>query len=286
MRADLTFEMPPGRIASSTSSFGASRTASQDGEALAQPHVGDVAVAVVGRLREDGEDQLVERLRGAAARPACRRPRAGGRGSRRTRARGPCADGHRRAAYRQVGLSPHQSRCSIRYSCAEVGPMTLLGSRAATDCPATADLDTRKSGTTPAPRHQGSAGGPATHRDRLGTPSAPPGAGGSVMPHAPRRARALHAHIAARLSFAAAAPAAQAGGPRIDRWRARVDPRDQPRTRLATASAALRGQPPPGPRRRRALAQMLRGGLLRPRRVLRSACAATCASAASARRSR
>ena len=29
MRTDLTFEIPPGRIASSTSSFGASRTASQ-----------------------------------------------------------------------------------------------------------------------------------------------------------------------------------------------------------------------------------------------------------------
>ena len=30
IRADLTFEIPPGRIASSTSSTGASRTASQE----------------------------------------------------------------------------------------------------------------------------------------------------------------------------------------------------------------------------------------------------------------
>ena len=30
MRSDLTFEIPPGRIAASTSSFGASRTASHE----------------------------------------------------------------------------------------------------------------------------------------------------------------------------------------------------------------------------------------------------------------
>ena len=42
-------------------SRGASRTALPGREALAQPQVGDVAVAVVGRLRQDGEDQLVER---------------------------------------------------------------------------------------------------------------------------------------------------------------------------------------------------------------------------------
>ena len=60
MRTDLTFEIPPGRIASSTSSFGASRTASQLPKRVAQAQERDVAVAVVGRLREDGEDQLVE----------------------------------------------------------------------------------------------------------------------------------------------------------------------------------------------------------------------------------
>ena len=60
MRCDLTFEMPPGRIASSTSSTGASRTASQLPNRSPQPHERDVAVAVVGRLREHGEDQLVE----------------------------------------------------------------------------------------------------------------------------------------------------------------------------------------------------------------------------------
>ena len=62
MRADLTFEMPPGRIASSTSSSGASRTAVQLGKRVAQAQERDVAVAVVRRLREHGQDQLVERL--------------------------------------------------------------------------------------------------------------------------------------------------------------------------------------------------------------------------------
>ena len=66
MRADLTFEMPPGRIASSTSASGASRTCSHVGEALAQAQVGDVAVAVVGRLREHRQDQLGDRVRRAA----------------------------------------------------------------------------------------------------------------------------------------------------------------------------------------------------------------------------
>ena len=61
MRADLTLEMPPGRIAASTS---VERRVAHRGparEARAQPQEGDVAVAVVRRLREDGEDQLVER---------------------------------------------------------------------------------------------------------------------------------------------------------------------------------------------------------------------------------
>ena len=60
MRADLTFEMPPGRIASSTSSIGRLADGLPAREALAQPQEGDVAVAVVRRLREHGEDQLVE----------------------------------------------------------------------------------------------------------------------------------------------------------------------------------------------------------------------------------
>ena len=70
MRADLTFEIPPGRIAASTSAFGASRTSAQLAEPRAQAQEGDVAVAVVGRLAEHGEDQLVERL------PVRRRGRA------------------------------------------------------------------------------------------------------------------------------------------------------------------------------------------------------------------
>ena len=70
IRADLTFEMPPGRIASSTSALGASRTAAQLPKRLRSAEEGDVAVAVVGRLREDGEDQLVEAL------PVRRRERA------------------------------------------------------------------------------------------------------------------------------------------------------------------------------------------------------------------
>ena len=43
------------------------------GEARAQAQVGDVAVAVVGRLREDGQDQLLEPLAVRRARPAGRR---------------------------------------------------------------------------------------------------------------------------------------------------------------------------------------------------------------------
>ena len=62
IRADFTFEMPPGRIASSTSSSGASRTASQRREALAQAQVRDVAVAVVRGLRQDRQDELGDRV--------------------------------------------------------------------------------------------------------------------------------------------------------------------------------------------------------------------------------
>ena len=69
MRADLTFEMPPGRIASSISSSGASRTASQLVEALAQAQERDVAVAVVRRLRQDGQHELGERVAVRRLRP-------------------------------------------------------------------------------------------------------------------------------------------------------------------------------------------------------------------------
>ena len=62
MRTDLTFEIPPGRIASSTSATGASRTCSQRRQALAQAQVGDVAVAVVGRLREHRQHELGDRI--------------------------------------------------------------------------------------------------------------------------------------------------------------------------------------------------------------------------------
>ena len=62
MRTDLAGESPPGRIAASTSSTGASRTARQSREAGRAAQVGDVAVAVVGRLREDGQDQLGDRV--------------------------------------------------------------------------------------------------------------------------------------------------------------------------------------------------------------------------------
>ena len=72
---------PPRRIASSTSSTGASRTSSQAGKRSRRRGVGEVAVAVVGVLREDRHDQLVDRV---AVRPVdrpARRSRAGGRGS-------------------------------------------------------------------------------------------------------------------------------------------------------------------------------------------------------------
>ena len=62
MRSDLTFEMPPGRIASSTSSTRRVADRLPGREALAQAQVGDVAVAVVRRLRQDGEDELGDRV--------------------------------------------------------------------------------------------------------------------------------------------------------------------------------------------------------------------------------
>ena len=62
MRADLTLEMPPGRIAASSSSTGASRTVSQLGNRWRRAEVGDVAVAVVGALGEDGENELGDRV--------------------------------------------------------------------------------------------------------------------------------------------------------------------------------------------------------------------------------
>ena len=60
MRTDLTFEIPPGRIASSISSTGRVAHRLPRVEALAQAQEGDVAVAVVGRLREHGQHQLVD----------------------------------------------------------------------------------------------------------------------------------------------------------------------------------------------------------------------------------
>lgn len=60
--ADLTFEIPPGRIASSTRSTGASRIASQSANRSRKPQVGDVRVAVVRGLREHGQDQLGDRV--------------------------------------------------------------------------------------------------------------------------------------------------------------------------------------------------------------------------------
>ena len=71
IRRDLTFDMPPGLIASSTSRSGASATSCPAREARAQPRVGDVAVAVVRVLGQDRQDQLVERrVVGQVARPA------------------------------------------------------------------------------------------------------------------------------------------------------------------------------------------------------------------------
>ena len=60
---------------------GASLTASQPSEAPAQPQEGDVAVAVVGGLPEDGQDQLVERPLVRRRARDRRRGRAAGRGS-------------------------------------------------------------------------------------------------------------------------------------------------------------------------------------------------------------
>ena len=86
MRADLTFEMPPGRIASSTSATGASRTASHEGSAC----------AAAGRRRRGCGRWSTARAPSARARrsdgragasAARRRPRAGGRErARRARA--------------------------------------------------------------------------------------------------------------------------------------------------------------------------------------------------------
>ena len=101
MRADLTFEIPPGRIASSTSSKRRVADRLPRGEALAQAQERDVAVAVVRRLRQDRQDELREPVavrlgdrdavesprgaRGAAppARATARARRRARRGSRR-----------------------------------------------------------------------------------------------------------------------------------------------------------------------------------------------------------
>ena len=60
MTFDFVGARPPGRIASSTSSEGRRARPSQSGSARAAA-VGDVAVAVVRVLRQDREDQLVDR---------------------------------------------------------------------------------------------------------------------------------------------------------------------------------------------------------------------------------
>ena len=62
MRRDLTWRCRRAGSPPRPPRRGASRTASQDGKPLAQAQEGDVAVAVVRRLREDGQDELVERV--------------------------------------------------------------------------------------------------------------------------------------------------------------------------------------------------------------------------------
>jgi hypothetical protein len=65
IRSDLTFEMPPGgsppRPLRPARADGLPVDVAPVAEALAQAQEGDVAVAVVRRLRQDGEDELVER---------------------------------------------------------------------------------------------------------------------------------------------------------------------------------------------------------------------------------
>ena len=132
MRRDFTFEMPPGRIASSTSSTGARGDRLPAREALAQPRVGDVAVAVVGVLGEDRQHQLVERsavrhvagMPVEAAQPVADRAHAApvAAASRRSGAgfRAARAQSYRRAPRWQAGAARGYPR----------GPMT--GARAAT----------------------------------------------------------------------------------------------------------------------------------------------------------
>ena len=91
MRADLTFEMPPGRIASSTSATGASRTC--------LPATGSALAQRAGRRRRGCGRWWTARAPSGSARRSggragpsagCRRPRAGGR-ARAARARGGAA---------------------------------------------------------------------------------------------------------------------------------------------------------------------------------------------------
>jgi hypothetical protein len=82
MRSDLTFEIPPGRIALLTSSTGAAATADQS-EAGSQPLVRDVAVAVVGVLRGPSGRLVRRRVVEAVAGP----PVVPGRRSRTARIR-------------------------------------------------------------------------------------------------------------------------------------------------------------------------------------------------------
>ena len=141
IRGAFVLASPPGRIASITSSVGASRISCQPPSESRRPAVGDVAVAVVRVLGEDRQHELVDRVavRLVALRsvelaepvadrphpprrrplPALRdgEPAAGGRGRRRRcaapsprhiRAR------RRRSSSRAYGRAPETTRAALR----------------------------------------------------------------------------------------------------------------------------------------------------------------------------
>ncbi len=131
MRTDLTFEMPPGRIASSISSTGASRTASHDGKRVAQAQEGDVAVAVVGRLREHGQHELGDRVAVGRHQRDAVDLRAGGRGPA-ARAHVAAASRRRRSAcaWRVRGERLRQTRAhGIRHADARISSRGARGER-------------------------------------------------------------------------------------------------------------------------------------------------------------
>src|SRR5215207_9258202 len=101
----------------------------------------------------------------------------------------------------------------------ELAPMTLLGSRAATDCP---ESRTPKHDGPERLRPRWTKGSAGTTRPTHGlarnSNPAPQGPEDQVMPHALRRARAQHVHNAAR-------PVVRHRGPR----RASRRPPDRPR---------------------------------------------------------